>query len=63
MRMHHGPEMRITIESREWREVEGVALPFLVWIDDGRAQFEYHYDHVRLNESSLEPFRAPGDLG
>ena len=61
MRMHHGPEMRITIKFGDWREVGGVSLPFLVWIDDGRAQFEYHYTDVRLNEGSLEEFRAPLD--
>jgi hypothetical protein len=61
MRMHHGPEMHITIKFSDWREVGGVSLPFLVWIDDGQAQFEYHYTDVRLNEGSLAEFRAPLD--
>lgn len=61
MRMHHGPEMRITIEFDDWREVGGLSLPFLVRIDDGKAQFEYRYSDVRLNEGSLAEFRAPTD--
>jgi len=61
MRVHHGPEMRITIKFRDWREVGGISLPFLVWIDDGKAQFEYHYTEVRINEGSMEEFRAPLD--
>jgi hypothetical protein len=61
MRMHHGPEMRISIRFGDWRKVGGVSLPFLVWIDDGKAQFEYHYTEVRLNEGSLAEFRAPLD--
>jgi hypothetical protein len=61
MRMHHGPEMRITIKFGNWKEVGGISLPFLVSIDDGKSQFEYHYTEVRLNEGSLAEFRAPSD--
>ncbi len=59
MRMHYGPEMRITIKFDQWKEVGGVTLPFLVSIDDGRAQFDYHYTDVRFNDGSLANFRAP----
>jgi len=61
MRMQHGPEMRITIEFDDWKEVGDISLPFLVRIDDGEAQFEYRYSDVRLNEGSLAEFRAPAD--
>jgi hypothetical protein len=61
MRVHHGPEMRITISFGDWRDVDGISLPFLVSIDDRKAVFEYHYTDVRLNESSLADFRAPLD--
>ena len=61
MRAHHGPEMRITIKFGDWREVGRFTLPFLVRIDDGSAQFEYHYTDVRLNEGSVDDLRPAGD--
>ncbi len=60
MRMHHGAT-HITIEFEDWREVGGPSLPFLVRIDDGRAQFEYRYTDVRINAGSLGELRAPLD--
>jgi hypothetical protein len=61
MVLHHGQDTVVTVRFGGWKKVGDVTLPFDVEIDDGRALFEYHYTDVRLNEGSLEEFRAPLD--
>jgi len=54
------PDVRSTFS--EWREVDGVRLPFHVTIDDGSRLFEYTFATVSFNEGSLDAFRAPVEL-
>ncbi len=52
-----GPPIEFTFG--DWREIQDLLLPFEVAIDDGERNFVYRYSSVRLNEGSLDGFRAP----
>lgn len=43
----------------DWREVDGIELPFLIRIDDGERVFEYQFSSVSLEGGSMSEFRAP----
>jgi hypothetical protein len=55
-------EANILYEFSDWREVEGLRLPFDVRIDDGDRIFEYSFEEVKLNQGSLAEYRAPDSV-
>ncbi len=54
------PDIEMTFG--DWRQVQGIDLPYLVIIDDGERVFRYQYGSVVFNEGSVASFRAPVTL-
>lgn len=52
----------IRFRFEDWQTIDGLMLPFGVWIDDGQRTFQYRYTAVRLNEGSLDDLRTPAHL-
>jgi hypothetical protein len=41
---------RVQISFTDWREIQGVELPFVVSFNDGTRTFLYHYDEIVITE-------------
>ena len=55
-------DKNIVFKFLDWRDVDGVQLPFIIEIDDGSRQFEYRFDQIKFNAGSLDDFRAPENV-
>ncbi|MCO6512737.1 MAG: hypothetical protein J5I65_18285 [Aridibacter famidurans] len=52
-----GPAVNFSFS--DWREVDGIRLPFSVLIDDGIRKFDYRYTAIEFNKGTLADYRAP----
>lgn len=52
----------VNFRFADWREVEGILLPFSVLIDDGMRKFNYTYSTIEFNRGTLADYRAPGSV-
>ncbi len=52
-------EANIIFRFKQWKSLADMQLPFLIEIDDGERQFSYNFKNIRINEGSLNEYRAP----
>jgi hypothetical protein len=43
-------DTRVQISFTDWREIQGVELPFVVSFNDGTRTFLYHYDEIVITK-------------
>lgn len=61
--MKHSMEsMEITFAFADWRDVDGIKMPFVIDIDDGSRQFHYQFTNISWNRGAFAEMRAPMDV-